>query len=195
MQRRASSKKEKQKRKKKRKKQNTSFHLFSLCTLVLCPWTTSIPLQLSSGVCRPTRSLHVLRIHPRIQVFLLPYVQSSWPGSNVSSDRVGRSIGQIVYKKKRKVHLHPKAEPSYPGCKGSSISSSPYNRHGMACPHWPSPTVRIKTQSETIKWQLLLLQERETEGKKSITRQTWERKKKECAVLLGWDPDRLPLWH
>jgi hypothetical protein len=89
-------------KKKKRKKQNTSFHLFSLCTLVLCPWTTSIPLQLSSGVCRPTRLLHVLRIHPRIQVFLLPYVQSSWPGSNVSSDRVGRSIGQIVYKKKKK---------------------------------------------------------------------------------------------
>ena len=92
----------KNRKEKKRKKQNTSFHLFSLCTLVLCPWTTSIPLQLSSGVCRPTRLLHVLRIHPRIQVFLLPYVQSSWPGSNVSSDRVGRSIGQIVYKKKKK---------------------------------------------------------------------------------------------
>lgn len=30
----------------KKKKQNTPFHLFSLCTLVLCPWTTSIPLQL-----------------------------------------------------------------------------------------------------------------------------------------------------
>ena len=31
---------------KRRKKKNTPFHLFSLCTLVLCPWTTSIPLQL-----------------------------------------------------------------------------------------------------------------------------------------------------
>ena len=170
-------------KKKKRKKQNTSFHLFSLCTLVLCPWTTSIPLQLSSGVCRPTRLLHVLRIHPRIQVFLLPYVQSSWPGSNVSSDRVGRSLGQIVYKKKKEKYIYiPKQSRPIPAAKEA------YNRHGMACPHWPSPTVRIKTQSETIKWQLLLLQERETEGKKSITRQTWERKEEGMCCPLGMGP-------
>lgn len=114
--------------KKRRKKKNAPFHLFSLCTLFFTSvdhidtLTAFLLLEFVD-----LRDCYFVLILAYLQVFLLPYAQSSWV-SGIESIASRDEIHSIdcVQKKKSTLNI-AKQGYSVPAAKESSISISPYS--------------------------------------------------------------------